>query len=84
MLLILLIGLTHPAYGQNGETFDSIAADVAGEQKTAAVPTSEITVLAAAESINLQRIEKLSESPDAYSWLSRAVADEEDHSQRPG
>lgn len=77
VLLILLIGLTHPAYGQNGGTFDSIAADVAGEQKTAAVPTSEITVLAAAESINLQRIEKLSESPDAYSWLSPAVADEE-------
>jgi small-conductance mechanosensitive channel len=76
-LLFLFLGLTHPVFGQNAESSGSGPADVAGEQPTAAVPTSEITVLAAAETINLQRIEKLSESPDAYSWLSPAVADEE-------
>ena len=48
-----------------------------GFGRSAVVSTVAATVAAAAETSNLQRIAKLSESSDAFSLLSQEFADEE-------
>ena len=77
-LLVLLFCLADPICGQDAELVDNGAVNSVDEQKTpVAVPTSEITSRASAETLSLKRIAALSESSDSDFELSKTLAGEE-------